>query len=227
MSATEGDAGDWRGPRRPPIGPDPIRLAVCVSGGGRTLANLLERIGDGRLRAEVALVVASRPGIGAIGIAERAGIETLIAERAGRPVSEHSAGIFAAIRRARADLAVLAGYLQLLEIPDDYAGKVINIHPSLIPAFCGKGQHGERVHAAALARGVKVSGCTAHYADNTYDTGPIILQRTVPVEDDDTVETLARRVFEAECEALPEAIARHAAGDVVVEGNRTRRAAPR
>ena len=109
-----------------------------------------------------------------------------------------------------------------MQIPDDYAGRVINIHPSLIPAFCGRGFHGRAVHQAALDTGVKVSGCTVHFADATYDTGPIILQRVVPVEDDDTPETLASRVFQAECQALPEAIALYAQGRLRVEGRRVR-----
>ena len=114
--------------------------------------------------------------------------------------------IFDLCRKADVDLVTLAGFLCHLEIPDDFAGRVMNIHPALIPAFCGKGMYGEKVHAAVLERGCKVSGCTVHFADNEYDHGPIILQRAVPVLDDDTPDTLAARVFEQECEAYPEAI---------------------
>ena len=100
---------------------------------------------------------------------------------------------------------MLGGFLSLLDIPDDYHARVLNIHPSLIPAFCGKGYHGLAVHQAAIDYGVKVSGCTVHFADATYDTGPIVLQRAVPVLDDDDAQALAARVFAAECEALAEA----------------------
>ena len=117
---------------------------------------------------------------------------------------------FEAWKRHRADVPV----------PDDFADRVMNIHPALIPAFCGKGFYGHRVHQAALETGVKVCGCTVHFADNVYDHGPIILQRAVPVLDDDTPDTLAARVFEQECEAYPEAIRLFAEGRLRVEGRR-------
>lgn len=205
-------------PRDPPILDPPIRLAVCASGGGTTLQNLLDRIGDGRMKAEVVQVIASRPGIGAISRAEGAGIPVAVAERAGKGLSEFSAAVFGPIRKQGADLVVFGGFLALVAIPPDYAGRVLNIHPSLIPAFCGKGYHGEAVHRAAIEAGVKLSGCTVHVADDSYDTGPIVLQRAVPVRDDDTPATLSARVFEAECDALPEAIALYAAGRLRVEG---------
>ena len=200
----------------------PIRLAVCVSGGGTTLQNLIDRIAAGWLDATIVQVVASRSGIGAIPRAEAAGIPVAVATRKSRTLADFSAAVFEPIRRARADLVILGGFLALLEIPNDYAGRVLNVHPSLIPAFCGHGFHGEAVHRAAIEAGVKVSGCTVHFADQTYDTGPIILQRPVPVRDDDTPETLAARVFLAESEALPEAIALFAAGRLVVEGRHVR-----
>lgn len=213
-------------PRDPPILDPPIRLAVCVSGGGTSLQNLIDRIGDGRLAASIVRVIASKPGIGAIARAEAAGLPVDVIERAGRSLDAFGAAVFDPIRAAGADLVLLAGYLALVPIPDDYAGRVLNIHPSLIPAFCGKGYHGQAVHRAALEAGVKVSGCTVHFADQTYDTGPILLQRTVPVLDADTPETLAARVFAAECEALPEAVRLYASGRVRVEGRRTRLVEP-
>src|SRR5262249_13978637 len=121
-----------------------------------------------------------------------------------------------------AGLVCMAGFLQLVQIPDDFAGRVMNIHPALIPAFCGKGFHGRHVHEAVLASGVRGSGCTVHFADNEYDHGPIILQRVVPVLDDDTPEGLAARVFEEECEAYPEAIRLFAEDRLRVEGRRVR-----
>ncbi len=207
-------------PRRPPIEGPPIRLAVCVSGGGTTLQNLADRIGVGQLRASVVRVVASKGGIGAIGRAERLGIPVSVVERKGRSLGEFSSAVFEPIRRDGADLVVLGGFLALVDIPDDYQGRVINVHPSLIPAFSGKGMHGLAVHRAAIESGVKLSGCTVHFADATYDTGPIIFQSPVPVLNSDTPETLAARVFEAECEALPEAIELYAAGKLRVDGRR-------
>jgi phosphoribosylglycinamide formyltransferase-1 len=209
-------------PRDPPIDDPPIRLAVCVSGGGTTLQNLISRIEAGTLRAQIVQVVASRPGIGAIGQTESAGLPVTVVPRTGSTLAGFSAGVFDAIRTSRADLVVLGGFLSLLTIAPDYAGRVLNVHPSLIPAFCGKGLHGEAVHTAVHAAGVKVTGCTVHFADETYDTGPIILQRVVPVLDDDTPAKLGSRVFAAECAALPEAITLYAAGRLRVEGRRVR-----
>lgn len=209
-------------PRDPPIVDPPVRLAVCVSGGGTTLQNLIDLTRSGALRAEVVQVVASRPKIEAISRAEAAGIPCAVAVRAGQSLADFSRAVFDPIRRSRADLVVLGGFLSLVEIPPDYQGKVLNVHPSLIPAFCGKGYHGAAVHTAAVELGVKVSGCTVHFADDAYDTGPIILQRAVPVLDDDTPAHLAARVFQAECQALPEAIALYAAGRLHVEGRRVR-----
>ena len=109
-----------------------------------------------------------------------------------------------------------------MDIPADYEWRVMNIHPALIPSFCGKGYYGHRVHQAALDYGVKLSGCTVHFADDTYDTGPIILQRSVPVLEADDADALAARVFEAECQALPEAVALFAAGRLQIDGRRVR-----
>jgi phosphoribosylglycinamide formyltransferase-1 len=210
-------------PRDPPIVDPPIRLAVCVSGGGTTLQNLIDQIAAGGLRAEIVQVIASKPRIGAIDRAEAAGIPVAVVSRKiAQHLSGFSASVFAPIREKGADLVILGGFLSLVEIPGDYHHRVINIHPSLIPAFSGQGYHGRVVHQAAIEAGVKVSGCTVHFADAQYDTGPIILQRTVPVLDDDTADTLAARIFESECRALPEAINLYAAGRLTVEGRRVR-----
>jgi phosphoribosylglycinamide formyltransferase 1 len=207
-------------PRTPPITDSPIRLAVCVSGEGTTLQNLIDLIKSKRLKAEIVQVVASRPRIGAIARAEAARLPLALAQYNARSQREFSASVFGPIRHRRADLVILAGFLALLKIPADYKGRVINVHPSLIPAFCGKGFYGSKVHEAALALGVKVSGCTIHFADDTYDTGPIIAQRAVPVRDDDTPLALAARVFKEECKALPEAITLYAEGRLRQEGRR-------
>ncbi len=201
----------------------PSRLAVLLSGNGTTLQNLLDRSADGRLRAEVVLVVSNRPDAFGLERAARAGVPAAIVERPDcSSRDEFGRRVFDHCRQAKVDLACLGGFLQLLPIPDDFAGRVMNIHPALIPAFSGKGFYGHRVHEAALEAGVKVSGCTVHFADNVYDHGPIIVQRVVPVLDDDTPDALAARVFEQECEAYPEAIHLFAEGRLRIEGRRVR-----
>ncbi|MBA3311719.1 MAG: phosphoribosylglycinamide formyltransferase [Planctomycetota bacterium] len=201
----------------------PIRIAALISGGGTTVLNLQKKIEAGELQAEIVLVVASRGDCAGIVRARDAGLAVEVVERKQfEAVSDFSAAVFSTIDRSRADLVTLAGFLSLLEIPEAYRGRVMNVHPSLIPAFCGKGYHGRHVHAAVLERGAKVSGCTVHFADNEYDHGPIIVQRTVPVLEDDTVESLAGRVFGAECEAYPEAIKAFALGKLDVDGRRVR-----
>ncbi|HBB75606.1 MAG TPA: phosphoribosylglycinamide formyltransferase [Planctomycetaceae bacterium] len=186
----------------------PLNLAVLVSGSGRTLENLLERIADGRLAARVGMVVSSRPDVRGVAIARRAHVPVAVLPPAGRARDEWSAAVFGACRDAAADLVVMAGFLHLIDIPPDFVDRVINIHPSLLPAFGGRGFHGMHVHRAVLERGCTISGCTVHLVDAEYDHGRILLQRAVPVLPDDTAESLAARVFAAECAVLPEAIAR-------------------
>lgn len=200
---------------------DPIRLVVLVSAGGTTLQNLLDRIEDGRLHARVAWVISNRPDAYALVRAEKAGVPTAVVERKECPSREEfSRRIFDLCRQDGAELVCLAGFLQLISIPEDFRNRVMNIHPALIPAFCGKGFYGHHVHEAVLAYGAKVTGCTVHFTDNQYDHGPIILQRPVPVRDDDDPDTLAERVYREECQAYPEAIRLFAEGRLRVEGRR-------
>ncbi|MFA6240640.1 MAG: formyltransferase family protein, partial [Candidatus Hydrogenedentales bacterium] len=126
------------------------------------------------------------------------------------------------VRKHNADLVVLAGFMSLLDIPADFENRVINVHPALIPSFCGKGMYGHHVHEAVLAYGAKVSGCTVHFANAKYDEGPILLQESVPVLEDDTPDTLAERVQAKERELYPKAIQLIAEGRVRVEGRRVR-----
>lgn len=199
----------------------PLRVGVLVSGGGTTLVNFVRERAAGRLPVEFSLVIASRPDCGGIARAAEAGIPCeVVARKAFPSVAAFSEAVFSRLRAAGVDLVALAGFLSLLDIPDDFRDRVLNIHPSLIPAFCGKGFHGQHVHEAVIARGACVSGCTVHLADNEYDHGPIVLQRVVPVLESDTPDTLARRVFAAECEAFPEAIRRIATGRMAVVGPR-------
>jgi formyltetrahydrofolate-dependent phosphoribosylglycinamide formyltransferase len=201
----------------------PVRLAVLLSGSGTTLQNLLDQVAGGRLQAQVVLVVSSRADAFGLTRAEQAGVPTaVVVPKDYASIEEFSQRIFDLCRQARADLVCLAGFLHLIRIPDDFKARVMNIHPSLIPAFCGKGFYGQHVHEAALAYGVKISGCTVHFADNAYDHGPIILQRTVPVLHDDTPERLAARVFAEEREAYPEAIRLFAQGKLHLEGRKVR-----
>ena len=186
---------------RPPTAP---RLAVFLSGSGRSLANLIERIRSGDLPAQIALVVASRECRGAQ-IAREAGLTTLVIPR-----NLTKEELLALTTEHRVDWVVLAGYLRLLPIPPELEGRVVNIHPALLPAFGGPGMHGDRVHAAAIQafnRGeITESGCTVHLCDNTYDTGPIVLQSRCPIEPGDTPDSLAARVFALELQAYPEAL---------------------
>ncbi len=201
----------------------PIRLAVLVSGGGTTLVNLAEKIAAGDLHAELAVCICSN----------QAAYDKLTAKRLDLPVhvvsrkdhadtASFSAAVFKIIHNADVDLVCLAGFLCLLSIPDTFNRRVLNIHPALLPAFGGKGMFGHHVHEAVIANGCKVSGCTVHFADQTYDTGPILVQRTCPVLEDDTPDTLAARVFAEECLAYPEAIRLIAAGGLTIEGRMTR-----
>ena len=201
----------------------PFRIAVLISGGGTTLRNLLEKVAAGRLPVEIALVVSSNPSSQGLQIAADAGVPSAVVRpKEFADQDEFSRAIFDRCRTAGVDLVVMGGFLKRVTVPKDFIGRVVNIHPALIPTFCGQGFYGRRVHEAVLEYGVKLSGCTVHFADDQYDHGPVIVQRAVPVHDDDTPETLAARVFEAECEAYPEAIRLIAAGRVSLDGRRVR-----
>ncbi len=184
-----------------------LPIAVLISGGGTTLRNLIELRDQGMLPVDIRLVVSSTKDAKGLAIATSASIPTLVVpKKKNQPAEEHSANVFNPIRKAGVQLVVMGGYLQHVLIPLDFENKVINIHPSLIPAFAGKGMYGLKVHQAAIDFGVKVSGCTVHFVDNEYDHGPILLQKTCVVADGDTAESLQKRVFALECEALPEVI---------------------
>lgn len=183
-------------------------VAVFLSGGGRTLANLIGRVAEKRLSVDIKLVISSSSKVGGVQIAKDAGIDTRVVRKSDHPdPADYCRSMFDPCRKAGVDLVVMAGFLKHVLVPDDFAGRVINIHPSLLPAFGGPGMYGARVHQAAIVRGVQISGCTVHLVDNQYDNGPILLQRWCPVEPLDTPETLAARVFELECDALPDALA--------------------
>lgn len=183
-----------------------FKIAVLISGGGTTLRNLIEKKTAGLLDAEIVQVISSNPTAGGIEFANRASIPVGVVERKDFvTIDDFSEAIFSILRN-RCDLVVMGGFLKKIKIPNDFQNRVINIHPSLIPAFCGKGFYGLKVHQAVLDFGCKITGCTIHVVDDEYDHGPIISQRAVEVYADDDAQTLARRVFEVECEEYPQVI---------------------
>ena len=201
----------------------PIRLGVLISGGGRTLLNILEYIKDGRLNAEVAAVISSRSTVAGVERAKNAGLDVkIIRKKDLSDIDEFSKHLEQELAAANVDLVIQGGWLCLWKIPARYENRVMNIHPALLPSFGGKGMWGHHVHEAILKAGCKVSGCTVHFCTNEYDKGPIIVQRTCAVENDDTPDTLAARVFEQECIAYPRAISLFAKGKLSVKNGVTR-----
>jgi formyltetrahydrofolate-dependent phosphoribosylglycinamide formyltransferase len=200
----------------------PLRVAVLLSGEGTSLENLFEHI-DAGLPARVEVVIASKPRAGGLARAARRGVPALAVARREHPdVAAFNDALHRALAGFEIDLVALLGFLSPFEPRERFAGRVINLHPALIPAFSGHGFYGHRVHEAVLEAGVKVSGATVHFADAEYDHGPIILQEAVPVRDDDTPESLAERVQAAERRIVPEAIRLIAEGRLAVEGRRVR-----
>ena len=200
-----------------------LNLAVLLSGSGRTLENLQQAILAGRLSARVVVVVSSKSEAYGLGRARQHGLDAVAVPRRHAPdLQAFNEAINAVLARYPIDLVVLAGFLSLYEPPPALLGRVMNIHPALLPAFGGKGLYGDRVHRAVLESGVKLSGCTVHFADACYDHGPIILQAAVPVEDDDTIESLAARVFAVECALYPQAIQLFAEDRLRLAGRRVR-----
>ena len=195
--------------------PTSPRLVVLLSGSGRTLQNLIDRIADGQLDASIGGVISNTPNAYGIERAKIAGVPTRIVTRE-KVSGTYSDAVWDAIRQYKPDFVIMAGWLHLLRIPKDFQLRVLNMHPSLLPAFGGKGMYGHHVHEAVINYGAKISGCTVHFADDTYDTGPILVQHAVPVMPEDTPDTLAARVFAAECAAYPEAIRLVASGGKLV-----------
>jgi folate-dependent phosphoribosylglycinamide formyltransferase PurN len=200
----------------------PARLGILVSGGGRTALNIARRCrrpgaavlhaGDldaGDLDAGVAIVIAHREDTPAVARCRAAGLRVAVIPIAGEAgVACVEDRVDSALEAAQVDIVCLAGYLRKFRVGERWAGRTLNIHPGLLPDFGGHGMYGDRVHAAVLAAGARESGCTVHEVDGEYDRGPVVLERRCAVETGDSVESLAARVFELECEAYPEAIAR-------------------
>lgn len=199
----------------------PLPIAVLISGGGTTLRNLIEQQRAGQLPIDIRLVISSNPQAKGLQYASDAKIPSRVIEKKkGISASEYEQQMFEPCRAAGVKYVVMAGFLKHVPIPVDFENRVINIHPSLIPAFCGQGMYGLKVHQAVLDYGAKITGCTVHFVDNQFDHGPIIGQWAVPVRDDDTAESLQARVFAQECSAYPAVLRALAAGDVTMQGRR-------
>lgn len=176
------------------------RVAVGVSGGGRSLENFLK---SPETAFRIAGVIASRPDCRAVEIAKKSGLPLFVGDFGAAKRSETAAALYDWLGAERIDWIALAGFLKIFPVRPDWATRVVNIHPALLPKFGGKGMYGDHVHAAVLESGEKKSGATVHYVDERYDEGKIIAQVEVDVRADDTVDTLAARVFEAECRLYP------------------------
>jgi formyltetrahydrofolate-dependent phosphoribosylglycinamide formyltransferase len=199
----------------------PLRIAVLLSGAGTSLENLLVQIEAGEVPGRVVLVLASKEGAGGLERARRRGIHAAAVPRKQfRDAKAFNDALHAELERHEPDLVLLLGFLSPFELRGRYEGRALNVHPALIPAFSGQGFYGQRVHEAVIAAGVKLSGATVHFVDEEYDHGPIVLQRSVPVLDDDTPESLAARVQALERELVPEAVRLFAAGRLEIRGRR-------
>ena len=201
------------------------KIAVLVSGGGTNLQALIDAQGRGELGGgEITLVLASKPGVYALERAANAGIEgAVLARKDYDSIAAYSKALVDTLLAADIDLVVLAGFLTIIDeqVYNAFPNKILNVHPALIPSFCGKGFYGLHVHEAALAKGVKVSGATVHIVTPECDAGPIVLQKAVAVMDDDTPETLQKRIMvEAEWKILPEAVKLFCEDRITVQGNR-------
>lgn len=200
-----------------------LNIAVLVSGGGTNLQALIDAEKAGKIEnGRISVVVASKPGVYALERAKNAGIEgVVLARKDFESVDDYSAALEKLLKEKKTDLIVLAGFMTITNaaFTKAFENRIINVHPALIPSFCGKGYYGLHVHEAALARGVKVSGATVHFVNEVCDGGPIILQKAVPVEPGDTPETLQRRIMEqAEWQLLPEAVSLFCAGRLSADG---------
>lgn len=205
-----------------------LNIGVLVSGHGRgsNLQAILDASACGEIPGRVAVVIGTRRDAPALERARNAGVPAVVhsPRKYEGDAAAYGEALLATLRRYAVDLICLAGYMRLLppSVVESYRGRIMNIHPALLPLFGGRGMYGEHVHRAVLESGMKVSGCTVHFVDEQYDAGPIVLQRTVPVLEDDTPQTLAARVLEQEHRAYAEAIRLFAEGRLQLEGRRVR-----
>ena len=196
-----------------------LQIAVLLSGSGTSLENLLEKIDAGEVPGEVCVVIASKTKAFGLERARRRGIPAVPIPRKQHPnVGEFNDAIHAVLDKYEIDLVLLLGFLSPFETRGRFEGRTMNVHPALIPAFCGKGYYGHRVHEEVIESGVKLTGATVHFVDAEYDHGPIILQEAVEVRDDDTPESLAERVQAVERRLVPEAVRLFAESKLTIEG---------
>ncbi len=199
-----------------------LRIAVLLSGRGTTFERFVTERAAGRLDVEFTAVISSKPEAGGLDRARKHGISAhVVSRKEHRDERAFNDALHAVLAKDPPELLVLAGFLSKIELRG-YNGRAMNTHPALIPAFCGKGMYGERVHRAVLEYGAKVTGATIHYCDEQYDSGPVILQKAIDVREDDTPASLAERVAQVEYELYPRAVQLHAQGRLVIEGRRVR-----
>jgi phosphoribosylglycinamide formyltransferase 1 len=197
-----------------------LRIAVLLSGNGTTFERFVTERDAGRLDVEFTGVISSKPEAFGLERARKHGIPGhVVSRKEHRDERAFNDALHAVLAKNPPELLVLAGFLSRIELRG-YNGRAMNTHPALIPAFCGQGFYGERVHRAVLEYGAKVTGATIHYCDEQYDSGPVILQRAIDVREDDTPATLAKRVAEVEYELYPRAVQLHAQGRLRIEGRR-------
>ncbi|MGA7671485.1 MAG: phosphoribosylglycinamide formyltransferase [Nitrolancea sp.] len=199
------------------------RVVVLLSGSGRTLENFIRANQDGRIDVDFTRVISSRSRVRGVEVARSANIPlSIVPRRSFETWHAFSAAIHEILEQECPDLVLMAGFLSMIEIPSRYIGRVMNIHPALLPLFGGKGNYGNKVHQNVIESGMKVSGCTVHFVDEHYDAGPIILQSCLPVLEDDDAGALGARVFQRECELYPQAVRLFCDGRLRLEGHRVR-----
>ena len=200
-----------------------VNIGVLISGGGTNLQSLIDNIKEGHINGNIKVVISNKKDAYGLVRAEHEGIESLYINRKEYSSNEeYNRKILEEFKKREVELVVLAGYLKVLskEFVEEYKGRIINIHPSLIPSFCGKGYYGEKVHQSVLEYGVKITGATVHFVDEGTDTGQIIMQEAVEVKDDDTVETLKNRVLEVEHRILPKAVKLYCDRRIKIDGRK-------
>lgn len=199
-----------------------LRIGVLISGGGTNLQSIIDAVEQGILDAKVECVISDREGVYGLERAKKHGIKALVVDR--KIHKQELSNIILGHLKNNVDIIVLAGFLSILkgEIIQEFKDRIVNIHPSLIPSFCGNGMYGLKVHEHVIKSGVKVSGCTVHFVDEFTDNGPIIIQRTVPVYFEDDAETLQKRVLVEEHKALPEALRLIGAGKIEILDNKVK-----
>lgn len=202
-----------------------VEIGVLISGGGSNLQAIIDEIGKGDIRGRISLIISNKEDAYGLIRGKNVGIESIFIDPKKFPgMEEYNLELVKEFKKRNVDLIVLAGYLKILskEFIDYYRNKIINIHPSLIPSFCGDGFYGLKVHQAVIENGCKVTGATVHFVDEGTDTGPIILQRSLEVKDDDTAQTLQKRVLEIEHEILPKAVRLFCENRIEIQDSRTR-----